>query len=412
MPSRRSHHKSRRGCLTCKQRRVKCDEKGPPCGSCRLRATTCEYASPVSSLHASPRNGSSAPVSDVPGDAHVDEPAFPEETRLLELQLMNRWSTVTYKSCCTKVAEDDHVWRRKVPEMSLQHDFLLNGIFALSAFEIASSSERDRARYLSAAVEYEALALLSFRPQLQEITQDSFDAVFCFSLGLMVLALASAQFTSESTRGGTNTMVQHTITHFELLRGCTTVMASKANFIAESPYIQKLKRFEDLPREALDSRTELALARLNEANENRMKSGIGEAYEHRVTNMVYREACKRALSVLQECFAKCVDIDYQGYALGWLNLSGNDFIEAIKAHDGIALLILMYWGVLVQKLGYQVWWARDFGSRLVEDIAHELLDGDTDALTKQIVSSAREHIHAVVNDEVRSQSDTVFGPEA
>lgn len=42
---RRSHEKSRRGCLTCKRRRVKCDETRPFCLNCTRRSVTCEYAS-------------------------------------------------------------------------------------------------------------------------------------------------------------------------------------------------------------------------------------------------------------------------------------------------------------------------------------------------------------------------------
>ncbi|KIW27420.1 uncharacterized protein PV07_07158 [Cladophialophora immunda] len=43
--SRRSHAKSRNGCLTCKQRRKKCDEKRPCCTLCETSLRTCTYAS-------------------------------------------------------------------------------------------------------------------------------------------------------------------------------------------------------------------------------------------------------------------------------------------------------------------------------------------------------------------------------
>lgn len=394
MPTRRTHRKSRRGCLTCKQRRVKCDEGGPPCGACKLRATSCEYASPVSSRQTSPLNGSAVTTDPTP-DWDADEPIFPADTRLLELQLMSRWTTVTYKSFCSKVAEDDHVWQMKVSHMSLQHDFLLNGLFALSAFEIGSSSKcRDRARYISAAVEYQALALSSFWPQLQNITPDTHEAVLCFSMALMVLALASAQFASDSASGDSDSMVQNTITHFELLRGCATVMAKKENFIAESPYMSKLKRFEDLPRIPLDPHTEGAIAKLNEANESRITASIGDSYERRVTQVAYWEACKKAILLLQDCFAKCVNIDYQGYVLGWLNMAGDNYIKAVKADDRVAILILMYWGVLIERLGHRVWWAQKFGSLLVEEISNGSLGEDADTRTNDVVTCARELIRS------------------
>lgn len=41
---RKFHKKSRKGCLTCKKRRVKCDEKHPVCGGCDRMALECVYA--------------------------------------------------------------------------------------------------------------------------------------------------------------------------------------------------------------------------------------------------------------------------------------------------------------------------------------------------------------------------------
>ncbi|KAJ5913006.1 hypothetical protein N7504_001889 [Penicillium tannophilum] len=43
--SRRAHKKSRAGCLTCKKRRVKCDEERPNCQRCKARGIECGYSS-------------------------------------------------------------------------------------------------------------------------------------------------------------------------------------------------------------------------------------------------------------------------------------------------------------------------------------------------------------------------------
>ena len=41
---RKFHQKSRNGCLTCKKRRVKCDEQRPVCQKCQHMNLTCGYA--------------------------------------------------------------------------------------------------------------------------------------------------------------------------------------------------------------------------------------------------------------------------------------------------------------------------------------------------------------------------------
>lgn len=43
--SRRSHRKSRAGCVNCKQRRVKCDEAKPHCLRCQKHGIECDYSS-------------------------------------------------------------------------------------------------------------------------------------------------------------------------------------------------------------------------------------------------------------------------------------------------------------------------------------------------------------------------------
>ncbi|KAI2632476.1 hypothetical protein GGS26DRAFT_77875 [Hypomontagnella submonticulosa] len=42
--NRRFHKKSRKGCLECKRRHIKCDERRPNCGNCDVAARDCYHA--------------------------------------------------------------------------------------------------------------------------------------------------------------------------------------------------------------------------------------------------------------------------------------------------------------------------------------------------------------------------------
>ncbi|GAB1733475.1 hypothetical protein NU195Hw_g9379t1 [Hortaea werneckii] len=75
---RRQHQKSRKGCIQCKQRRVKCDEVRPMCGHCVERKWECEFPttairrkgpalSPVSSVSEKQPSGSQSPTPDPTG---------------------------------------------------------------------------------------------------------------------------------------------------------------------------------------------------------------------------------------------------------------------------------------------------------------------------------------------------------
>ena len=356
--------------MQCKQAHIKCNEEGPPCGRCKLRATPCEYAGPGAASSVEQQGSPSVDGPPHPavtnGDVQLQGPPFPtNDRRLLELQLMHRWTTVTYKSMCSSIAQDHEVWREKLPVWSLDYDFLLSGLLSLTAFEAAScSSGSCREQYVTAAVEYQAAALGEFRQHLGKGTQvDNYEPILCFALLLMVLALASSQFTTDTrssdngsnnvTSDATENMVQYTITVYELIRGCVTVLGDTgAQTIASNPYIQRLTRFEDLPRTPFDSATQDALANLHEMNERRLTCTVSEPYEARVRHVAHFEACKKAISLLQECFAKCVfvDNDYQGYVLGWLNMAGDEYVQAIKLDDSVAMLVLLVLG----RLGREV----------------------------------------------------------
>ena len=437
MPPRRSHNKSRGGCLQCKQAHVKCKEDGSPCERCRIRGTTCGFASqtPLTSRsnisttaktkrEASPsstaqRNGIGTSVK-IPETEAVPlipngesapqtlesppSPIFPPTTHLLELQLMHRWTCHTYKSLVTPAAHDDYVWQTLTPTWSLSHDFLLNGVLALTAYEIASCypDPTDRARrdqYVTAATRYQGDALAQFQQYLKgngtDPDRETYEPILAFSLGLMVLALASAQFMPLSHRddrcggGGHGPMVQNTLTHYELVRGCATVLGGHAEeYILSNPYIAKLTRFEDLPTAQMEGRHKVVIGKLGELNERRLvTNSLEERYEVRARHVRAFEACKKAIGLLQECFAKVGghmrkgdegEGEYQGYVLGWLNLSGEGFVEVIREGDQVAVLVLMVWGSLVEGLGRRVWWAKGFGGRLVAEIAAGYVSGEED----------------------------------
>ena len=44
--TRRKHKKSRKGCLTCKRRHIRCDENVPQCFNCTKGNRTCNYEAP------------------------------------------------------------------------------------------------------------------------------------------------------------------------------------------------------------------------------------------------------------------------------------------------------------------------------------------------------------------------------
>ena len=131
MASRLAHRKSRRGCLRCKERKVKCDEKAPTCGACDRHGVACTYPDLVRF------NQPSKLVSRNPPSPCSDtlSPCETEGRRLSELRLLHCYLTKVVPSLYADDYNDlvKHVWSVMVPTLALQHPFLLHALLSTAA---------------------------------------------------------------------------------------------------------------------------------------------------------------------------------------------------------------------------------------------------------------------------------------
>lgn len=85
---------------------------------------------------------------------------------ILELELMHRWSTHTFRTMCG-IPEEEPYLSKVMPREALRHEFLLDGLFAVTALDIARSSpEPDATRYERIALEYYNRGSATFRSLL------------------------------------------------------------------------------------------------------------------------------------------------------------------------------------------------------------------------------------------------------
>ncbi|KXT15502.1 hypothetical protein AC579_3414 [Pseudocercospora musae] len=375
MASRRSHLKSRNGCYTCKRRRVKCDESGPPCSNCKIRGTDCSFPPTTVSHHiASPASSnvrSHATSSDISAISSSIS-SMSTSRHIPELRLMHRWSTITCESMVSKIADDREVWRNAMPEVAMKYDFLLNSMFALASFHLAYDRPHEAPQHLSAALDYQTLAFKKFRGDLEETMMDdveAHDALLYCSIILMVLALASS--TQPLLKEG---MIQNTIVHFELVRGITVVMLKRPECIKEHRLFCKIPDMMRLPKQGYSPRAARAMQILTQMNESRAPiSDEGYSSPRPVEPLPEDRrylSCKNALWWLEYHFSTCGEIEHRGFVLAWLSLAGDDFIQAIKEGDQISLLAVMWWGVFLNPLGEQYWYGEDFG----RDVANEVVE--------------------------------------
>ncbi|KAL3468893.1 hypothetical protein BJX99DRAFT_242537 [Aspergillus californicus] len=189
MPSRRSHTKSRRGCLHCKRRHVKCDEGIPKCSLCKKRGMQCSY--PPSETEAQ-----LAPVTPQPPNSDTSPEPWAEHTRLLEMKLFHHYVINASFTLRQDVLEASH-FQVAVPRFATAHPFLLDIILAFSAMHLAFLEQQDQpegesesSKYLEIALKYQNRACSAFSRVLADLAPENLGPAFICSIFIMLCAFA------------------------------------------------------------------------------------------------------------------------------------------------------------------------------------------------------------------------------
>ncbi|KAJ5391099.1 hypothetical protein N7509_006589 [Penicillium cosmopolitanum] len=377
MAPRRTHTKSRNGCDQCKRRRVKCDEKGPPCSNCTSRELQCSY------LRAPPRDGHDH------GHGHGDAPPRPNtsiSTRdsgtprpaapispaastpstispVRDLELMHQFSTDTFRTLCTGPLEFE-VWQITIPRLALRYDFLMNGILAVASLHLATIVESPTSlAYIDTALQYHNLTFGPFRIAIDNLTPQNCEAVLAQSIITTVIGIALPWLTG--SRDERSNMTENIVTVFELLQGVRKIMQIGRSWIKLSLFSRQKELWDSGPTE-LDSETAVALNRLMTLNDETLASIDTDQY--RIN--------KDVITHLRHCFTLFGNSQDPANVLAWLAAVDKEFVDNVRRRQPLALLILMHWGVLLGELDGQRWWARNSGKALVSELLRVLYPVD------------------------------------
>lgn len=108
--------------------------------------------------------------------------------RLLELELLHRYSTKTYKGFAL-LSSDEELWQSFAVKEALKFEFLMKEIFALAALHKATEIPESASEYINYALEWKNEALALAHNALQNINQGNSGAVFMFSIMTMIFAI-------------------------------------------------------------------------------------------------------------------------------------------------------------------------------------------------------------------------------
>ncbi|KAI8683369.1 putative C6 transcription factor [Fusarium keratoplasticum] len=156
---KRPHFKSRRGCVACKRRKVKCDER-LPCSSCVKRNIQCLPPSHLYIL--GPRLSTHSAHFEIDMNPHIS---------LLHLELFHHWDKETRSTLAFP-----QVWP-VVMQRAFHEGFIMSAILCVAAMHLTTLCP-DSTKYLHASMQLMDKAVRLFRKNLSHpFTRDNCEAL-------------------------------------------------------------------------------------------------------------------------------------------------------------------------------------------------------------------------------------------
>ncbi|KAK3692818.1 hypothetical protein B0T22DRAFT_495841 [Podospora appendiculata] len=368
---RRSHKKSRRGCLECKRRHIKCDESRPNCINCTTAERKCSYpptgdvaghspsdVSPSPGISGASPSGTPAPAP-APGFGVVEVPPFPpieEESHVIDMvhmELLYHYLTDTFASYTPMAGLVKEITMR----LALQEPYLMHQVLALSARHLSVLRPDREDFYHNQAIYLQTRALTLFN----SIDPDSFNhpptnrvPVFLFSTLLGFHALCDMMSYREC--GFPSTLARF-IGYLRLDRGVYSVMEGHWDLLLES----ELRPIIEIGQEWYD------------------KTGTGpecntvmEHIEAANLDVETLEATRRAINLLQWVFdVRPIPTARVHLLLAWTTMIQKPFVTMLENGRPEALAVLAHYFVALDMCR-EVWMLGNAGRFLLRQTVEYL----------------------------------------
>ncbi|KAJ5296714.1 uncharacterized protein N7443_007607 [Penicillium atrosanguineum] len=380
---RRCHSKSRQGCVPCKKRRVKCDEKKPACSLCLKREQECTYETPQ------PRR---KPFSGLPSDTDEttigSQPNTPKNeivaplSRLQEMRLFHHAFIATTPSLAKDEVDMDF-WQTGLPQIATNHDFVMSGLLAVGALHVASLEVEKSSSWLEIALTYQNQAIgglghnLSCNPQNLEAT---------FACSILVLIFVTG-YPCVCKDGHSDDPLHEILMIRSFLGGCSILIdklkeyhpgekASMHQWIHRSSESEEYLSTNRSKVNRVSSPCEDEPKLMNATRSAKIKVQDFQAVIDQ-SHPPQRDICQKTYELLVEVFDRWPAGNGN---LGWPLEVSDAFIEMVRQGDWLARILLMFHG-LAMHLSSRKWFAHGSGRRLilgtlrhVEDIPPEWVD--------------------------------------
>ncbi|KAG2003899.1 hypothetical protein GB937_009262 [Aspergillus fischeri] len=433
MPVQRLLRRSPLQCTQCSERQMQCSKTRPQCDGCRRHRLSCRYGNSVPSKQlrppsgvraseATPSKAKASSSSDDSSSSSYSSPSPPaqqyppsaaspstsqspesntsevdqdDKIRVLEAQagkpsedlnaedqrLLDNWCNSTEQSLAHGKSKD-HPWQAIIRRETSQHPALRHSTLALSAIELASTSEAgtpQRQRHLQAAETHYTQATEKLPNILETPTASGPNAAFSTASILFMCDLASSALAGEGSRSVLPSPNNQTPTSQE----------SHDTSHSSCPSLQKLLDLFDTIRALLPSPetlnkvetgalkdlftqgdpyhqlpstytlTILSMKNLNALSAKRVPAHETAVYNDTIANL------DNSLEMLTK------GGDPTTIALRWMFRIPSRYLDLVREEQPLALIIFAHYCAVLHHLRDR-WWMGDLGARLLKEICRLL----------------------------------------
>lgn len=269
------------------------------------------------------------------------------------LELMIQWSNKTYLSF-SRDEETKHIWQNLVPQEALSYKFLMHGLLATSALQLASyGGHVSRIQYINKGFIYQNEALTEFQELLSEINKQNVKAIFAYS---SILVVYSFGFLHLDNTDGSSLTTDHIYQILMLCRGVQQIIEHSKASIRDSNFKPILDFRQVACPLSLPDDAELALHQLHDANTTYSTQNVNH------NTAVYKEAIDMLKEALNAAYQ---DQIAQNIVSRWAIKLPQPFLERIQSLEPMALVIMGFFCVVLHRLK-DIWYFRGWGKTVIK----------------------------------------------
>lgn len=324
----KKHTKTKTGCLVCRKRRIKCDERRPHCRNCSIGNRPCVYGQTQhdgTMLHSPPDPGSSVPDGDSRSLGHRGNG---DGFQAIHMSLLYHAMT---RMCDFMALEGDlHILIKVALDNSTTAPYVLDQLLALAALHRSTEDPQNASSLLRLSTDLQNRAMRAFNERVESIPEHTAIPSFLFTslLGMHVMHTILAEH-RHSVSDFISAFVEYTRIH----RGVRAVTNGHWDKILQSDLkpLLSIVPFSDVVEHPRKGRETADLRELFESPAVQAPSNV--------------KTCLEALDYVQWMFdlkARTSSKPQLGVhaTIAWSLVVSNEFITSLEQHRPEALAVL------------------------------------------------------------------------